>query len=231
MTTLLPRELLNRAAVSLVLLLAGSAGFALTAQDSWIALTALLASLGGLALLYGVIRRVRERFTGRARSNAARTTVAAGCANTVGRAVLILVLGIAAIAWVWFAASDMNEVRMLAVDPRFTQAQVIGKELVDRGVPTGYVHYAYRVTPSLAPEDRFAVPYSTYKRYWTGASIAVTYAAAAPRIHRIGHITGEYAIRRALYWLLLLGNGAAFLFLPLWLLQMQRRPQARLRRP
>jgi len=117
--------------------------------------------------------------------------------------------------------------RLLLFDPHYTSAQVIGKEIVPGNAVVGYVHYAFRATPTLAPENRFAVPHAQYGRYRVGQSFEVTYAASAPRVYRIGHVTWEFALRRAIYWLLLLANGAAYLLLPLWLLRFRLRTPPR----
>ncbi len=227
MQTLLRNNVLQRAAGSLALMLLGATAFSLTGQESWFALTGLLASLGGLALLYRVIRIARSQAAGSLRFGQAADAARFGCAFLLLRVLLLLATVAGAGSWLWFAFNDMNEVRMLLGAPRYTDAQVIGREIVRKDAAVGYVHYAYRVSPTLAPEDRFAVPHDQYGRYLTGSSLEVTYAAAAPRAHRIGHLAWEFGVRRALYWLLLLANGAAYLFLPLWLLRVRRKRVAR----
>ncbi len=226
MQSLLRPDLRNRAFASLALLLLGAIAFALTSQDSWIALTGLLASLAGVALLYRVIRMGRVKIATPAPMEGSTRDIAIGLAFALLRTSLILVLIVAAGAWIWFSSSDMNEIRMLLSEPRYTDAQVIGKEIVRDRATIGYVHFAYRVSPTLAPEDRFAVPYSQYSHYRAGLSFEVTYSATAPRVHRVGHVTWELAVRRLIYWLLLLANGAAYLFLPLWLLRFRKRAAA-----
>lgn len=223
MNTLLRSDIRPRAIASLALMLLGAAAFALTPQDSWIALTGLLASLGGLALLYRVIRLARVKFTTPTMDAVESRGIAAGCGFALLRAALILAALVGAITWVWFAANDMNEIRLLLMSPRYTNAQTIGREIVRDSDPVGYVHYAYRVSPTLAPEDRFAVPHGEYKRFWTGLQFEVTYAASAPRVHRVGHVGWDLAVRRTVYWLLLLANGAAYVLLPLWLMRFRKR--------
>jgi hypothetical protein len=221
------RVLLPRAAGALILLVAGAVGFGATGPDSWAALVALLVEFGGLVLLYHVVHLWMERMGGRARLAAAASRGAGqGCAIALLRTILIIGLIAAAGFWLWSASVDLNELRLIVTAPRHATAQVIGKELVASGTPIGYVHYAYRVSLTVAPEARFAVRHADYARYRTGDKFDVTYAAAAPAVHRPGRVDWLYAARRACFWLLVLANGAGYLFLPLWLLEFRRRPPA-----
>ena len=68
------------------------------------------------------------------------------------------------------------------------------------------------------------MPHGDYNRYRMGERFEVTYAASAPLVHRIGRVDWLYALGRLAYWLLLLLNGGAYLFFPLWLLEFRRRP-------
>lgn len=226
MQNLFTRLILPRAVVSLLLILAGAAAFAVMPPDSGTALTALVAHLGGLALLYSVLQLWMERLGGRTRLAATARGVAQGCLIAVVRVVMILAIIVAGGFWLWFSVIDLNEMRLILADPRYTAAQVIGEEIVSAKVPIGYVDYAYRVSRTLAPVGRFAVPHANYPRYAVGDRIDITYAAAAPRVHRTGRVDWRYGLRRLLYWLLIAANGAAYLFLPLWLLEFRRPPPA-----
>jgi hypothetical protein len=223
MERLFNRALLPRAAAGLLLVVTGAIGFAVTAPDSWIGLAALLAHLSGLVLLYAATRIWMDRFGGRARL-AATQRPQQGCAVALLRIVLIASMVGAAGFWLWCTVVDLNEMRLLLSGARFATAQVTGKDIVPAKDPTGYIYYSYRVSRTLAPEDRFAVPYPAYPRYRMGQPIEVTYAAGAPRVHRLGRVDWQYALRRLLYWLLFLANGAAYLYLPLWLLEFRRPP-------
>jgi len=199
----------------------GALAFALTPSDSWLALFGLLVSLAGLTLLTRVIRLARDpayggRHVGHAPTGRVYWTI------VIVRVFLFLAMAIGAIAWLWYFGTDMNEVRLLLSSPRYVDAQIIGREIVPDRSSVGYVDYAYRVQPTLAPVDRFAVAHSDYPKFTIGTPLEVTYAASAPRVHRVGHITWEYAVRRTLYWLLLLVTGAAYLLLPLRLLPLKR---------
>jgi hypothetical protein len=219
-------QLRLRAGISLALMLLGALGFALLPSDSWLALFGLLASLGGLALFYRAVRFARDSALAGRRSHAAP----AGRAYwmmVLARAALVLAMLVGAVAWTWFFGTDMNEVRLLLSSPHYVNAQIIGREIVGDKAAVGFVDYAYRVQPTLAPVDRFAVPHAEYPRFTIGRALEVTYADGAPRVHRIGHITWEYGVRRIVYWLLLLANGAAYLFLPLSLLRVRRRATAK----
>src|SRR5579862_8028184 len=108
MNNLIRRDLQTRAAAGLVLMLVGAATFALTAQDSWIALTGLLASLAGLALLYRVVRLGRGAIAARMRLGTGSSSVPLGCAIVLVRVGLILALLIGGGTWLWFAGVDMN---------------------------------------------------------------------------------------------------------------------------
>jgi hypothetical protein len=225
METVFQRVMFPRAAGGLVLVLAGAVGFALTAPDSWASLTALLAHLVGLALLYAATHIWMERFGGRLRLAAhASRGARQGCGIALLRIFLIVVLTAGTGIWLWFSAQDLNEIRLLISGGRVASAQIIGRDIVAANDPIGFVDYAYRTSPTSAPQDRFAVAHVAYPRYHIGQSFEVTYASAAPRVHRIGRVDWVYAVRRLLFWLLLLANGAAYLYLPLWLLEFRRRP-------
>jgi hypothetical protein len=224
MQNLFNRLILPRAIGSLLLILAGAAAFAATPPDSWAALTALVAHLGGMALLYTALHLWMERLGGRARLVATARGVTQGCLIAVVRVIMILIIIAASGFWLWFTAIDLNEMRLILSDPRYTAAQVIGEEIVPAAAPVGYVDYSYRVSRTLAPVGRFAVPHANYPRYTVGDRIDITYAAAAPRVHRAGRVDWWYGLRRLLYWLLVAANGAAYLFLPLWMLEFRRPP-------
>ncbi len=214
----------TRSIGGLMMLVVGAIGFSMTAPDSWIAQIALLIHLAGLALLYTAARRWTDRTAGSDKPPARPRSTGHGCAIAIFRATLILTMIASAGWWLWFAAIDLNEMRLLVTGGRTATAQFIGKEIVSEQAPIGYVHYAYRVSPTMAPEDRMAVPRADYAGYTIGTRFEVTYAAADPRVHRIGSVGWLAALRRLTYWLLILANGAAYLFLPLWLLELRRRP-------
>ena len=223
MQTTFYRILFLRVVAGLALILLGAALFTLTAPDSWRGLTALLASLGGLALLYGVVRLWRERFGDRSPHIQFAAEDQRVWVWTLLRVGVVVLMVVAAGFWTWCAAVDMNEVRLLLSDPHYGTAQVVGKEIVRNGAVVGYIHYSYRVTPTLAPESRFAVARSDYAHYRIGAPLDITYANSAPRVHRLTRTTWEYGLRRALYWLLLLTNGAAYFMLPYGLIRRRER--------
>jgi len=217
--------LLLRAVTGLLLVLAGAIGFAVTAPNSWVGLAALLAHLAGLVLLYAATYIWMEGLGGRARITASPLRrPQQGCAMALLRTLLIATMVVAAGFWLWCSVVDLNEMRLLLSSPRYGTAQVTGRDIVPAGNPIGYIHYSYRVSPTLAPEDRFAAPHIAYPRYPIMQPIEVTYAAAEPRVHRIGRVDWLYALRRLVYWFLLLANGAAYLYLPLWLLEFRRQP-------
>ena len=212
------RALLRRAGASLALTMAGAGIFALTAPGSWLACGALLASLCGLALLYDAVRSWRRQMAAQSAGPVPSRAAPAWLFPAL-RITNVVIAFAAAAAWLWAAGSDLNEMRLILSAPRYTAAQVIGRELMPRRSTFGYVHYAYRVTGSLAPESRFAVPLADYDRYRAGRSFDVTYAGGAPPVHRMGRIGWEYGLRRFVTWLLLLANGAGYLLLPLWALK------------
>ena len=223
MQSLFYRTVLPRAFCGLALVLLGAISFALTATDSGLTLTAMAAHLCGIALLYSAIHLTMERSGGRLRlAGTEPRPPRSGCAIALLRTLLIVAMVAAGGVWVWSAGVDLNEVRHLVFGGRTATAQVIGRDIVPANAPIGYIHYAYRASPTIAPEDRFPVPHSAYPQYRIGQPFQVTYAAADPRIHRIGRVDWAYGIRRLLYWLLLLANGGAYLYLPLWLLEFRR---------
>jgi len=209
-----------RSALCAILILGGLAAFTLTPPDGWTGLIGLSAFLFGIAGLFGLMRQWRNLY-GKRRATAL-LNVRLKWIRILMRVAAVIIMAIGAIAWIWSAAIDLREVCLLAADPHYARAQITGRELVKRRAPIGYVHYAYRVTSTLAPEDRFAVAFSDYPKYRVGMAFEITYAGAEPRIHRLGHIVWEYAIRRALYWLLLLCTGVAAGFFSLWLLTTAR---------
>jgi hypothetical protein len=219
------RALILNAAGGALLLIASAAIFASTAQDSWFALVALLMSACGIALLSYAIRMWIQKIGDRGAQRAKARSIQQGCALAIIRFGLIVVTIVAAGCWLWFMISDLNEVRMLLSSPVVTSAQVIGKDLVRPEAPIGYVHYSYRVTSTLAPEDRFAIAHSEYNRYRAGQAFTLTYASVNPRVHRIGQVDWSFALRRLVYWSLVFLNSAGFLLMPLWVLEYYRQPR------
>jgi hypothetical protein len=224
MLTTYRRALIQSAVGGAFCLLFAAAVFANTGQDTWYGLFALFASACGIALLFNAIRLWVQKIGERSARQDNERTVQQGCILAFLRFLLILIMILAAGCWLWFSLSDLNDLRLLISGPVIAQATVIGNELVRPEAAIGYVHYSYRVTGTLAPEDRFAVPHSQYTRYYTGQQFPVTYSASDPRVHRIGQVDWSYVVRRLLYWCLVFVNSAGFLLLPLWVLEYYRRP-------
>ena len=223
MQTVFHRALVLQAVSGLVLVIAASAVFSSNSFDSWTALTALLVHFGGLVLLYSAVRVWMVRFGGRKLLvGDGQRSVTSGCLLALVRFVLIMAIVAASGIWLWFSAVDLNEIRMLVTDGRPGRATVVGRDIMPAKAPVGYVNYSYRVTPTVAPVGKFAVVARDIPSYWTGRQIDITYAAPAPSVHRLGRVDWLYGLRRLCYWLLLLANGEAYLFLPLWLLEFRR---------
>lgn len=203
--------------VGLALLLGGAALAAFSPLNSWLFLLSLVLHLGGLICLYSASALWMKRF-----SRPPRGVENGGCGIALLRMLFIVLLLGGAGVWLWSAGVDMNEMRLLLVDGRHTNAQVIGHEIVPKGAVIGYVDYAYRATPTRSIQDRFPVPYSDYAAYRMGQPLRVTYAAGSPQVHRLGDTDWVFALIRLLYWLLLLLNGAGWLLFPLWLLEFRR---------
>ena len=156
MQTLFQRALVPRATGGLALILAGAITFALTAPNSWMALASLLAHLGGLLLLYVATRIWMEHFGGRARfAGTALRGPRQGCGVALLRVALITVMVAAAAFWLWCTITDLHEMWLLVAGGRVAIAQVIGRDIVPATAPIGYIHYSYRASPTMAPEDRF----------------------------------------------------------------------------
>lgn len=206
-----------------MLLAGGALCFAWAPRESWGACAALLTHLAGLLVLYFVGSRWLKRVQAARSRPSSQSRAPHGCAVALLRAGLILAL----VGWtgfaLWSAAIQTNEMFLLLTGGRTVDAQVIGKEIVENKAPVGYVNYSYRVSRTIAPVSRFAVPHAAYPRYRVGQRLTVTYAVAAPGVHRLGQVDWPYALRNLLYLALIYANGAAYFFLPLRLLEYRRR--------
>jgi hypothetical protein len=79
----------------------------------------------------------------------------------------------------------------------------------------------------VAPVDHLVARRGDARTYRIGQRFEVTYAASAPRVHRIGRLDWQFSARRILFWPLLLADAAGYILLPLWLLECRRRPGPR----
>lgn len=219
-------SLIQTAASGALLVFAGAAACVAAPSNTWLTVVGLLGNLTGIALLYRATH-LWMNWPGRRARFAQRSTSALrpGIGPAIIRVALIIAMAAATLVWLWNAAVETNELRLLVFEGKTARAQIIGHDIVPKSAPVGYVHYAFRVSPTLAIEDRFAVPHRSYADYTVGQSFLVTYATAAPHIHRVGGVAGLLLAQRICYWLLLLAIALAYLYFPLWFMEF-RRPAA-----
>ena len=130
---------------------------------------------------------------------------------------MILIAGLG--FWCWGAGTDLKEIFQILSRPKNVMAQVV----VNTNAPSGFVSFSFRATSKIAPVGKFQVNPGNYKKFFTGSLVPISYFEGDPFVYRVGKVDLQRLLLRVVFWILLLANGAAYLLLPLWILEFRRK--------
>ena len=207
-------------AICIALLFSGVALILVSSIESPLALLGLLIHFFGLMGIYFAISQWMKMFRKPVPDVSEAELKLIGRNPGIGliRLGSILALVIGCGLWIWGAGVDIKELCQLLLNPRVANAQAI----ISPNTAPGFVNYSFRANSKVAPVGRFQVPPTEYAKYKTGRLISITYYDPDPRIHRIGAVTFGRLLFQIFYWAALFANGAAYLALPLWILEYRR---------